>query len=116
MRCLLRRSATSSATTHDKVRLSSLSLRPRVRAETGRGSPHGEAWSRLRAWRTKGDAIYPRRQTRLVPERCLSARGGELVQVRDVGGDGAVPATDPRVRWLDHEVFVGRVRAAAVSE
>src|SRR5438093_3453740 len=33
-----------------------------------------------------------------------------------MGGDGAVPATYPRVRRLDYEVLVGRVRAAAMAE
>src|SRR6266550_303937 len=41
---------------------------------------------------------------------------GELVQISHVRGHCAVPAADLRVRWLDHEVLVRRVRSAAVSE
>src|SRR5256885_17117660 len=31
-------------------------------------------------------------------------------------GDSAVPTADLRVRWLDHEVLVGCVRPASMSE
>src|SRR5256885_10650401 len=41
---------------------------------------------------------------------------GELVQVGHVRCHRAVPAADLRIRRLDHEVLVRRVRPTAVSE
>src|SRR2546422_6443025 len=46
----------------------------------------------------------------------LSAQGGELVEVRHVRGDGAVPTADLRIRWLDDEVLIWCVCPAAVAE
>src|SRR5207247_10144691 len=46
----------------------------------------------------------------------FASQGRKRLQISDARGHGAVPTADLRVRWLDHEVLVGCVRPASMSE
>src|SRR4029453_13847031 len=89
---------------------------PRARTEPCRYSIPVWLMPRTYAPRTRESRKKMPRRGRGCESAHRLGDGCELVEVVDVRAYGAVPAAHLRVRRLDHQVLVGRVRAAAVAE